>query len=199
MYLVKAKNIPLGVYQQMEAAKQINRFLLIVLGIVASFFVIDYIIAPQVGFVGNIMNFIYHLLLKVVMYGSQLVLELRGYAINHTYDVIWIAEAKRSVKIGHICLGLDMMVIWLALIIGYPGELKSKWWVILVGWIVIQIANIIRVAALAEIIHTKPDQFEVDHHLVFRSVIIALFFVMWYLWLKFFPAKPKKNPTDDLA
>lgn len=176
----------------MKSLKEINRFVLVFLAIYLPFIIADKLLGPEIGWIGKLLEYVYHIILKFVMFGSVGVLKLFGYDVVHTYDIIGIKGA-RSLFIGHVCLALDLMVMYAALIIAYPGNKKSKWFVIPIGLLIIQLVNIMRICILAVTLVKHPENFEFEHHTVFTIVVYGVFFIIWVLWLKYFPADEKES------
>lgn len=176
----------------MKSLNEINRFIIVFAAIFLPFYIIDTFLVFELPLLPRIWNFIYHILLKFVMGGTVFVLDILGYDVRHTYDIVWIKGAKRSLFIGHICLAFDLMVMFAALIFAYPGHKKSKWWVIIAGCFFIQILNIIRMCLLTVAAKDRPWSFQFEHHYLFKTVVFVAIFIMWALWIKYFPAEEEK-------
>lgn len=179
----------------MKSISEINRFILVFAAIFLPFFILDSFVAEEWSPLARLWNVFYHIILKFVMTGSVGLLELFGYPVKHTYDIIWIEGAKQSLKIGHPCLALDLMVLFAALIIAYPGHKKSKYWVIPAGALFIQILNVIRMAMLTVAAKERLGNLEFEHHYIFKGVVYLFIFVIWMLWIRFFPV----TDTTDKA
>lgn len=177
----------------MKSLNEINRFIIVFAAIFLPFYIIDTFLVYELPLLPRIWNFIYHILLKFVMGGTVFVLDILGYDVMHTYDLVWIKGAKRSLFIGHICLAFDLMVMFAALIFAYPGHKKSKWWVIAAGCFFIQILNIIRMCLLTVAAKDRPWSFQFEHHYLFKTVVFVAIFIIWILWIKYFPAEEEKN------
>lgn len=190
----------------MKSLNPINKFVIVLGAIILAFLFIDSYLVYKIPFLERIVNLCYHTLLQIVKAGSFAILSAMGYdvhigclnPVNCYNDVIWIKGSARSVQINHLCLALDLMVYYFALIVAYPGHKKTKPWVILGGWILIQLLNIIRIAWLTVTIYNRPEAFDFEHHVVFRAVVFSILFIVWVLWIKYFPAdrdEKKKETT----
>lgn len=176
----------------MKSLKEINRFIFLFAAIYFPFLLIDTFLVHELPLLPRIWDFIYHILLKFVMGGTMFVLNFLGYEVKHTYDIVWIAGAKRSLFIGHACLAFDLMVMFAALIFAYPGNKRSKWWVIPVGCLLIQLLNVVRMCLLAVGARDRVGSLEFEHHYLFKFTVYALIFLIWALWIRFFPADDEK-------
>jgi len=191
----------------MKSLNEVNRFIIILLAIILPFYLIDSFLAYEIPFIGRIENFIYHTLLQIVKGGSVGILNMLGYDVrigclnpaNCYNDVIWIKGSARSIQINHMCLALDLIVIYFALIFAYPGHKRTKPWVILGGWVLILVLNIIRIAWLTVTMYNRPQAFDFEHHVLFKAIVFSILFVGWVLWIKYFPAdkdKPKQQAVS---
>lgn len=190
----------------MKSVKEINRFIIIFLAIYLPFMFIDSYLVYKIPFLAQVVNYFYHILLQIVKHGAAFGLGIMGYDVhigclnpaNCYNDIIWIAGSARSVQINHMCLALDILVMYFALIAGYPGHKKSKPWVILIGWILIIIVNMLRIMWLTVTMYQRPEAFDFEHHYVFKAITFTIIFIIWALWVKYFPADgdaPKKDST----
>lgn len=169
--------------------KHINRFIFIFLAIWLPFMLMDSFLTMEIPLLGRFWDICYHIILKFVMPGTVFLLDVLGYDVHHTYDLIWITGSPRSLQIGHACLALDLMVMLAALIIAYPGHKKSKYWIIPLGCLFIQLLNIGRLALLTVSIKARYlSSFEREHHYFFKFAVYLLIFIIWALWIKYFPA-----------
>lgn len=180
----------------MKSLNPINRFVLILAAIILPFIFVDSYLAYKIPFLERVMNFFYHILLQIVKAGAVPGLRLLGYdaltgcinPANCYNDIIWIRGSARSVQINHLCLALDLMVYYFALIVAYPGHKRTKPWVILGGLALIQLLNILRIMWLTVTIYNRPGAFDFEHHVVFRAIVFTILFIVWVLWIKYFPA-----------
>jgi exosortase/archaeosortase family protein len=176
----------------MKSLKEINKFILLFVAIYLPFMLVDTFLVYELPFLPTIWNGIYHVILKFIMAGTVGILSLLGYAVQHTYDYVWITGAQKSLFIGHACLALELMVIFTALILAYPGHKKSKYWVIPLGCLFIQILNVGRMVLLTIAAKERLGSLEFEHHVLFKSAVYIMIFIVWALWIKYFPAEEEK-------
>lgn len=189
----------------MKSMNPIVRFVLLGGSIILAYLFIDSYLVYKIPFLEHVVNLCYHTILQIVKNCSYFILDAMGYDVrvgclnyaNCYQDVIWIKGSARSVQINHMCLALDVMVYFFALIVAYPGHKRTKPWVILGGWILIQFLNTIRITWLTITMYKRPEAFDFEHHVVFRVVVFTILFIVWALWIKYFPEdrdEKKKAP-----
>lgn len=107
--------------------------------------------------------------------------------------------------LGISCLGILLMLIYAVLIIAYPGNFRTKLWVIPVGCLIIQILNIIRIVFLTFLI----DQYQINinkgftvggillsHHDIFNILILLVVFFMFRIYIQRLSPKGVSVPSE---
>ncbi len=96
-----------------------------------------------------------------------------------------------SLRVDFGCNGLEAVVIYAAAVICYPARLKTKALGIAVGFLVLQFANVLRIAAIAlggayfkEYFHIE-EYFHVAHYYVGQGLMIVLALVTLSVWLHY--------------
>ena len=122
-----------------------------------------------------------------LLLGSHLITELVGYhsIIVNKYHLQIING--HSVQLVFSCLGAGLLGVWFAFVIAYPSYLKKKLIWTLIGFLVISILNMIRLAGLV-IVANKVNLNFTDHHTYFNIVVYIFIIIMIY----FFTRVPKK-------
>jgi exosortase/archaeosortase family protein len=102
---------------------------------------------------------------------------------------------QRVLSIADVCNGLEVMVLYAGLILCLPATIKRKLLYILPGIVCIEILNVIRCAALAEIYLTHPEYLDFSHHYLFTFLVYAFIFWLWFLFSRdlHFTKKLKAN------
>ena len=122
-----------------------------------------------------------------LLLGSHLITELLGYhSIIANKFRLQIVNGH-SVQVVYSCLGAGLIGVWFAFIIAYPSFLKKKFKWILIGFSVISILNMIRLAGLV-IVANKVNLNFIDHHTYFNIVVYIFIMIMIY----FYSRVPKK-------
>lgn len=126
--------------------------------------------------------------LKSPILGMQAVaggalLNLFGYGVSVADAAI--SGAGASVKIAGGCDGLEATALFLAAILVFPLPFKFKWPGLLIGFIVLSIVNIVRIAGLYLTQKYWPEAFDFMHvqgGLYFYSIITILLMLIWANW-----------------
>jgi exosortase/archaeosortase family protein len=98
-------------------------------------------------------------------------------------DVLYMNGIK-IVGVADPCNALELYVLYLGFLITFPSSLKRILLFSFAGILIIYIANIIRLAALAEMYMHQMVAVEIAHHYVFKIIVYALIFGLWVLFSK---------------
>ena len=125
-----------------------------------------------------------------LLYGTHYFLNIVGYEsyVDTIRETLHISGAK-AVWVGRGCMGRNLQGLFAGFIIAYPGQLKSKFWYIPLGFGVIFMINIVRIGGLAIILKCCPDNMDFNHHFVFKYTVYFFIFLMWVFWIKKFATK----------
>jgi exosortase/archaeosortase family protein len=80
------------------------------------------------------------------------------------------------------CTGIKQAVIFLLLMLFYPGPWKRKAWYIPIGLVLLWWFNIVRITLIAAAFSRNPDSFEFLHEHLFKYLYYALIFLLWMVW-----------------
>ncbi len=84
------------------------------------------------------------------------------------------------------CDGVDLLALYLAFALAFPGPWKHKAWYIPLGLILIHLFNVVRVAALVVIASYSVEVMEFNHKYTFLILVYSFVFLLWYFWIKQF-------------
>lgn len=84
------------------------------------------------------------------------------------------------------CLGTDMMFAFAALVISFPGKMVNRLWFLPLGWIGVQIANIIRVVGLCLVWLNYGTGGPIDHHDFFNLITTLFVLGMFLFWVRLY-------------
>ncbi|MFL6245227.1 MAG: exosortase H [Thermoanaerobaculia bacterium] len=93
-----------------------------------------------------------------------------------------ITSSKFGVNINNGCNGVEAMLILLASIVAFPASMKARAVGLLLGAIVVQILNLIRIITLYLLGAYQPRLFDLFHTAIWQIVIILAaigFFLVW--------------------
>jgi len=98
-------------------------------------------------------------------------------------SVINLPQISLDVKFG--CNGLEAVMIYSVAVLAFPSSWKTKTAGILLGFVVIQVINVLRIAALAYSgIHLR-GVFEYIHLYVAQGMMIAVSLGLFFLYLAY--------------
>lgn len=110
------------------------------------------------------------------------------YAFYPPGDNPYIASSPQSINIiGLECTGIVPMLILIAAVIAYPAALKHKVKGIILGLIVLYIANLVRTVTLYVIFSHVPGFFDVAHNIIWQAIMILLAVAVWLIWVARLP------------
>ncbi len=100
---------------------------------------------------------------------------------------------KDTVRVVEGCNGLAVMILFLAFIVAFAGPWQRKVWFIILGIIIIHLANIFRISLLSYIsTQFELSDYKIQKHL-FTTFIYLFVFGLWYWWVNSInAAKPAK-------
>ena len=81
------------------------------------------------------------------------------------------------------CNGINIMILFMAFIVAFPGKIKVMLWFIPVGFLIIHLANLGRIVLLYWIAGAKPDYMYFTHKYLFTASIYGAIFILWVVWV----------------
>ncbi len=124
---------------------------------------------------------------------TKLSLNLIGYEAEVVGKIVRIVGTY-GVYLDKGCLARNLMGIFAGFVIAYPGKIKHKLWFVPMGIFIIIILNIFRLSGLAILVECCPEKVEFNHHYVFKIIVFAFTFLLWYIWV-FKIVVTKNKPT----
>ncbi|MEM9678883.1 MAG: archaeosortase/exosortase family protein [Bacteroidota bacterium] len=118
---------------------------------------------------------------SILLGASQLILEALGYDTYLGEYTLGIVN-QGGIRLVYECLGFELTFGYIALVSAYPFQGKRSWGYLILGIILIQLLNVVRIFGLTILFATqKASAFEiVDHHDLFNlAVIIVLIIAYW--------------------
>ena len=104
-------------------------------------------------------------------------------------------DGRKIVGVADACNALELYILYLGFLFSFPIAIKKYKRIIffsIAGIVIIYLANIIRLAALAEMNMRRMDAVDMAHHYVFKMIVYTLIFGLWVL----FTRKPLHNETS---
>jgi exosortase H (IPTLxxWG-CTERM-specific) len=127
----------------------------------------DWVVNPYTTFVAN---------------EARLVLNLFGEHATVTHQVL--SSPRFSVAIFNGCNGLEAILIFVSGVLAFPSPWVRKLVGIALGFVAIQVFNVIRVVSLFYIGVLKPQWFSASHTFVWQSLVIIFGVVLWLVWIR---------------
>ena len=81
------------------------------------------------------------------------------------------------------CSGINVSVLYGIIIFMFRGSLIKKIKYFLLGFALITIANILRIATLAINLIIHPQSLEFNHKYTFNIIVYSIIFGLWWYWL----------------
>jgi|MudIll2142460700_1097286.scaffolds.fasta_scaffold119999_2 exosortase H (IPTLxxWG-CTERM-specific) len=120
---------------------------------------------------------------KAVVFLTSKVLGLTGIPCTHTGSIINVPGIALDVRFG--CNGLEAVMIYSVAVVAFPGTWKKKALGILAGFLLLQVINILRIAALAYSgVHFK-NLFEYIHIYVAQGIMIAVSLAIFFAYINY--------------
>ncbi len=118
-----------------------------------------------------------------------------------------IRSERFAVNIRNGCNGVEAMLIYFAAVLAFPATWKSRLLGVGLGFVAIQLVNLIRVVALFLTGVYLPKLFDSSHTVIWQTVVILSGVLLWILWANRFagnlpaspPPGPPAGPKDPLG
>ena len=104
-----------------------------------------------------------------------------------------LSSPRFSVVIYNGCNGLEAILIFASGVLAFPAPVTKKVLGLLLGFLAIQVANIVRVVSLFYVGIFKPAWFSTAHVFVWQSIIIVLGVVLWLVWVNRYALAPARR------
>jgi len=127
---------------------------------------------------------------------TEFFLELIGYDIElYAKQIKHVGGA--SVHLDRGCLGRNPQGLFVGFILAWPGKFKNKLWFIPSGLIAIWIINVFRISALLITSNCCPQYMDLNHHVIFKIIVYACIFLMWFIWIQKINKHHKVNENKN--
>jgi exosortase H (IPTLxxWG-CTERM-specific) len=113
---------------------------------------------------------------------SVFLLGLMGTGANASGTLIVSPQFTADIKAG--CTGVEPVIILLSAIFAFPSSWKAKLYGTLLGILVLQSVNLVRIVSLVYLGINHPKYFHEAHTLIWQVVIIALSLFLWMIWAR---------------
>ncbi len=91
------------------------------------------------------------------------------------------------------CNAVSVIILFLSFIVAFSGSLKSTFFYILSGSVLIYAVNLIRIVLLTMGLYHYPEYEDVLHTVVFPAIIYGMVFLLWVFWVNRFSKLKQKH------
>jgi len=120
---------------------------------------------------------------------SKNILELMGYVVFTGEERVIAIDGTGGLWIGDNCNAISLFAIFTGFILAYPGKWKYKFFYIIIGILIIEFFNIIRIVLLAILDTYSRSWTEFNHSYTFNISAYTVIFLMWLLWVNKYSKK----------
>lgn len=113
--------------------------------------------------------------------------------------VIGSIKNNTAVAIKAGCNGVEPVIVLTSAIIAYPSSLKSKLYGIILGFIAIQVINILRIISLFYLLQWDSQWFEWAHLYIWQAVIILDALVIFVIWIRSIASKEGQEVETSIS
>lgn len=91
------------------------------------------------------------------------------------------------------CNSISVIILFLSFIIAFSGKLKTTFFYILSGSVLIYTVNLLRIVVLTLGLYHYPEYADVLHTVIFPGIIYGMVFLLWIFWVNRFSKLNKNN------
>lgn len=99
---------------------------------------------------------------------------------------------KSGFRMVYSCIGYGIMSVFAAFVITFPGKIKARFGFLVLGLVIIQLLNTLRLILLSLYWSRRNPLFDMDHHDIFNIVVYSVLIILVFVWLKYV-SKPAKH------
>ena len=104
---------------------------------------------------------------------------------------------KRVLDIFEGCNGLNVMIVFLAFLVGWGKMPRKYWWFPVAGILFIHLCNLARVCGLFWVALNYRESFYFMHKYLFTGILFVIVFLMWLLWVRLTEGRLRLKPDND--
>ncbi|GAA3647853.1 exosortase family protein XrtF [Flavivirga jejuensis] len=104
-----------------------------------------------------------------------------------------VVSGKYIARVIEGCNSISVVILFMSFVIAFSGRLKTTFFYILSGSVLIYTVNLIRIVILTIALYHYPEQKEILHTVVFPTIIYGVMFLLWIFWVNRFSKLKKKN------
>lgn len=116
---------------------------------------------------------------------SGLLLQLFDQHVNAQGIVVFDSRSAFSVSIEAGCNGVEATIVLVAAMMAFPAGWRMKVFGTLIGFLAIQVMNLLRIISLFYLGQWNMQAFEWAHLYIWQSLIILDVMVVFLIWLRY--------------
>jgi len=124
-------------------------------------------------------------------------IELFDEGVVSAGKVIRDLQSGFAVSIEPGCNGVEALIILFAAMFAFPAPLKNKLIGFGIGFVAIQVLNLIRIISLFYMGQWNMTWFNWFHLYLWQALIILDALVVWLIWLRTLPPPSRGGPPDS--
>lgn len=107
---------------------------------------------------------------------------------------VWLyMDNKYAAMVNEGCNALSVLILYIAFILAFFTRFKPTILYLIGTLIILYLINVARVSWLSYIYRYQPEYSQTAHDIVFPAIVYGAVLVFWFIWMRFFVLKPKKN------
>jgi exosortase H (IPTLxxWG-CTERM-specific) len=114
-----------------------------------------------------------------------------GSTISHG-KLIQNAAGSFIVSIERGCNGIEAVIILISAIFAFPAPWKHKLVGLVLGFLAIQLLNIVRIVSLFFLGMWSPVWFKWFHEYLWQALIVLDALIVFLVWLRYVPMQPRR-------
>lgn len=130
---------------------------------------------------------------------SAWLIQLFDHGVISQGKVIRDMDSGMAVAIEAGCNGVEATIVLIAAILAFRSPWRNKAIGILLGFLAIQILNLIRIISLFYLVQWNTTAFEWAHLYVWQALIMLDVLIIFLVWLRYLPERPRETESANAA
>lgn len=131
---------------------------------------------------------------RIVSHQTERIINAFGYetsVVQHETEPTMklLVHDKYVGRIVEGCNSVSVLILFITFVIAFTGNLKNTLLFLVIGSILVYLANLVRIVILGIGLYRFPEQEYLLHQIVFPTVIYGMVFLLWMFWVQKFSKK----------